>query len=91
MHVLSLRNCLCRNLSLNFLWFNPNNQWCYSNEPILLYEQSVFIEHNEQTHVENLEKDNRTTKSFGDDYMEYLIDDTPRTIEERFISPNADY
>ena len=27
-------------------------------------------------------KRKRTAKSFGDDYIVYLVDDTPRTIEE---------
>ena len=48
------------------------------------------IEHNE--HTLNPEEDNndaprkskrqRTIKSFGDDVIVYLMDDTPRTIEE---------
>jgi len=59
------------------------------------------IEHNEHTLVENPEEDNndaprkskrqRTVKSFGDDFIVYLIDDTPRTIEEAYSSPDADY
>jgi hypothetical protein len=59
------------------------------------------IEHNEHTLVENSEEDNndasrkskrqRTVKSFGDDFIVYLIDDTPRTIEEAYSSPDADY
>jgi hypothetical protein len=59
-----------------------------------------MIEHNEQTLVENLRGDNeiskkskrqRTTKSFGDDFIVYLVDDTPRTIEETYSSLDADY
>ena len=59
------------------------------------------IEHNEHTLVENPEEDNndaprkskrqRTVKSFGDDFIVYLMDDTPRTIEEAYSSPDADY
>ena len=59
------------------------------------------IEHNEHTLVENPEKDNndvprkskrqRTVKSFGDDFIVYLMDDTPRTIEDAYSSPDADY
>jgi hypothetical protein len=51
--------------------------------------------------VENPEEDNndaprkskrqRTAKSFGDDFIVYLIDDTPRTIEEAYSSRDADY
>nr|ABB47331.1 retrotransposon protein, putative, Ty1-copia subclass [Oryza sativa Japonica Group] len=50
---------------------------------------------------ENPEEDNivatrkskrqRTAKSFGDDYIVYLVDDTPRTIEEAYSSPDTDY
>jgi hypothetical protein len=29
-------------------------------------------------------------KSFGDDYIIYLVDDTPRIIEEAYSSPDAD-
>ena len=32
-----------------------------------------------------------TVKSFGDDFIVYLMDDTPRTIEEAYSSPDADY
>ena len=30
-------------------------------------------------------------KSFGDNFIMYLVDDTPRTIEETYSSPDADY
>jgi len=59
------------------------------------------IEHNEPTLVENSEEYNneaprkskwqRTSKSFGDDFIVYFVDDTPRTIEETYSSPDADY
>ena len=59
------------------------------------------IEHNEPTLVENPEEDNndtprkskrqRTVKSFGDDFIVYLMDDTPKTIEEAYSSPDANY
>jgi hypothetical protein len=32
----------------------------------------------------------RITKSFGDDFTIYLVDDTPKTIVEAFASPDAD-
>jgi hypothetical protein len=50
--------------------------------------------------VENLRGDNetsrkskrqRTTKSFGDDFIVYLVNDTPRTIDEEYSSLDADY
>ena len=49
------------------------------------------IEHNKPTLVENPEEDKRTVKSFGDDFIVYLMDDTPRTIEESYSSSDADY
>jgi predicted component of type VI protein secretion system len=59
-----------------------------------------MIEHNEQTLVENLWDDSetskmtkrqRTTKSIGDEFVVYLVDDTPRTNEEAYLSLDADY
>ena len=54
------------------------------------------IEHNEPTLVENPEDDNneasrkskrqRIAKSFGDDFIAYLVNNTPRTIEEAYFS-----
>jgi hypothetical protein len=32
----------------------------------------------------------RTTKSFGDDFTVYLVDDTHKTIVEAFASPDVD-
>jgi hypothetical protein len=32
----------------------------------------------------------RTTKSFGNDFTIYLVDDTPKTFVEAFASPDAD-
>ena len=59
------------------------------------------IEHNKPTLVENHEEDNndaprkskrqRTVKSFGDNFIVYLMDDTPRTIKEAYSSPDANY
>jgi hypothetical protein len=33
----------------------------------------------------------RITKSFGDDYIVYLVDDTPSTIEVAYSSPDAEF
>jgi hypothetical protein len=33
----------------------------------------------------------RIAKSFGDDNIVYLVDDTPSTIEEAYSSPDADF
>jgi hypothetical protein len=51
--------------------------------------------------LENLEEDNneapkrskrqRTAKSFGNDFIVYLVDDTPTSISEAYASPDADY
>nr|AAX96287.1 retrotransposon protein, putative, Ty1-copia sub-class [Oryza sativa Japonica Group]AAX96336.1 retrotransposon protein, putative, Ty1-copia sub-class [Oryza sativa Japonica Group]ABA92593.1 retrotransposon protein, putative, Ty1-copia subclass [Oryza sativa Japonica Group] len=72
-----------------------------SQETIMPHEHFAPIEHNDQTPEENPEEDNivdtrkskrqRVAKSFGDDYIVYLVDDTPRTIEETYSSPDADY
>jgi hypothetical protein len=67
-----------------------------NNEP---KEPAVLIEHNEQPHEENPEEDGnealrksktqRIAKSFADDFIVYLVDDTPRTIEEAYSSPDV--
>jgi hypothetical protein len=71
-----------------------------SHESIIFHEQFIPIEHSEEPHVHNPEEDNIvvtrkskrqwTTKSFDDDYIVYLMDDIPRTIEEAYSSPDAD-
>src|SRR3989337_828922 len=67
-----------------------------SEEFAVILEPTIAMEH-----VENpVEGDNgtpvrskrqRTAKSFGDDFIVYLVDDTPRTISEAYASPDADY
>ncbi|KAK1618488.1 hypothetical protein QYE76_024005 [Lolium multiflorum] len=52
-------------------------------------------------HLQDPEKDDneipkrskrqRTAKSFGDDFVVYLVDDTPTSISEAYASPDADY
>uniref|UniRef100_J3MK33 Reverse transcriptase Ty1/copia-type domain-containing protein n=1 Tax=Oryza brachyantha TaxID=4533 RepID=J3MK33_ORYBR len=66
-------------------------------EPILSAESFVLIEYNDQTHEEHNilatqnSKRQRITKSFGDDYIVYLVDATPRTMEETtFLSKELD-
>ena len=71
-----------------------------SHEPIISHEQFISKEHIEEPRVQNPEEDDivvtwkskrqRTAKSFDDDYIMYLVDDTPRTIEEAYSSPDAD-
>ena len=63
-------------------------------------EPSAFSDHAEQTlepiHEEidseapRRSKRQRTTKSFGDDFTIYLVDDTPRTISKAYASSDAD-
>nr|AAL86509.1 hypothetical protein [Oryza sativa Japonica Group]AAP52704.1 retrotransposon protein, putative, Ty1-copia subclass [Oryza sativa Japonica Group] len=72
-----------------------------SQEPILSPEHFAPIEHIDQTPEENLQEDDivatrkskrqRIAKSFEDDCIVYLVNDTPRTIEEAYSSPDADY
>ena len=72
----------------------------FSHEPIIPHEQFIPIENYEEPHMHNPEEDDivvtrkskrqRTAKSFGDDYIVYLVDDIPRTIEEAYSSPDAD-
>ena len=63
------------------------------------HENFTLIEQIEESYVQNPEEDDtivnrkskrqRTAKSFGDDYIVYLVDDTPTTIEEAYSSPDA--
>ena len=64
------------------------------------HENLTPIEQIEEPYMQNPEEDDtivtrkskrqRTAKSFGDDYIVYLVDDTPTTIEEAYSSPDAD-
>ena len=73
-----------------------------SHESILFPETHEPVTHADiETHVENPEEDDnkaprrskrqKTAKSFGDDFIVYLVDDTPKTIDETYSSPDADY
>jgi hypothetical protein len=55
--------------------------------------EPTFIEHPEEDNDEapRRSKRQRTEKSFGDDFIIYLVDDTPKTIAEAYSSPDADY
>jgi hypothetical protein len=71
-----------------------------SHESILLPETHESVIHTDvETHMESHEDNNivtrkskkrRTTKFFGEDYIIYLVDDTPKTIEEVYLSLDAD-
>jgi hypothetical protein len=72
------------------------------HEFIIPHEHENFtpIEQVEEPHMQNPKEDDtivtrkskrqRIAKSFGDDYIVYLVDDTPTTIEETYSSPDAD-
>jgi hypothetical protein len=70
----------------------------YSSE--IIPEHNTPIESFEQPHEIVLEEDDndapkrskrqRVEKSFGNDFIVYLVDDTPTTIAEAFASPDAD-
>jgi hypothetical protein len=53
----------------------------------------TFIEHPEEDNDEapRRSKRQRIEKSFGDDFIIYLVDDTPKTIAEAYSSHDADY
>ena len=72
-----------------------------SHESIFLPETHEPVIHADvETHEEIPEEDNdivtqkskrrRVAKSFGEDYIIYLVDDTPTTIAEAYSSLNAD-
>ena len=72
-----------------------------SHESIPFHEMNEPVIHADvETHEENLEEDNnivtwkskrrKTAKSFGEDYIIYLVDDTPKTIEEAYSSLDTD-
>ena len=72
------------------------------HEFIIPHEHKNFtpIEQIKEPYVQNPKEDDtivtrkskrqRTAKSFGDDYIVYLMDNTPTTIEEAYSSPDAD-
>jgi hypothetical protein len=66
------------------------------------HEHEMFtpVQQIEEPHEQNPEEDDivvtrkskrqRVAKSFGNDYIVYLVDDTPTTIEQTYSSPYAD-
>ena len=78
-----------------------NTRSTSSHESIPFHETNEPVTHADvKTHVENPEEDNnivtrkskrrRPAKFFGEDYIIYLMDDTPKTIEEAYSSLDAD-
>jgi hypothetical protein len=74
-----------------------------NHEFIISHEHDNLIpdEQIEETHVQNPPEENddvvtrkskrqRVAKSFGDDYIVYLVDNTPTTIEERHFPLHVD-
>ena len=59
-----------------------------SIEPII---DPVGIEEDNNIVAPRRSKRQRVEKSFGDDFIIYLIDDTPTTIAEAYASPDTDY
>src|SRR3954468_15582784 len=67
-----------------------------NQELVTISEPAISMEHFESRVEENNEvptrsKRRRTAKSFGDDFLVYLIDDTPSSISEAYASEDADY
>ena len=67
-----------------------------SQELIAIPESTISIEHIENPVEDNNEapirsKRQRIAKSFGDDFIVYLVDDTASTISEAYASLDADY
>jgi hypothetical protein len=72
-----------------------------NGEPMIPHEHFILVEHTKKSHIHNhVEEANvstrkskrpRIAKSFGDDYIVYLVDDTPSTIEEAYSPPDADF
>ncbi|KAK1678286.1 hypothetical protein QYE76_039134 [Lolium multiflorum] len=70
------------------------------NKNLIIPESSTSNEYFEQSHENVTEKDDneapkrskrrRIEKSFGDDLIVYLVDDTPTSIAEAYASPDAD-
>jgi hypothetical protein len=77
--------------------FPMREDYCSTSQRSLINDEPTnMIEHNEQNlwgDNENSKKSKRqrTAKSFGDDFIVYLVDDTPRTIEEAYSSLDVDY
>jgi hypothetical protein len=67
-----------------------------SQELFTIPEPTISIEHS-NNHVEDnneaptRSKRWRTEKTFGDDFIVYLVDDTPTSISEAYESQDADY
>ena len=75
---------------------NPEIPSSSNQEFAIFSEPTIPIEHSESPKEDDNEipkrsKRQRTAKSFGDDFIVYLVDDTPTSISEAYASPDADY
>jgi hypothetical protein len=78
---------------------SSSNQEMPSSSSLELFtipEPTISIEHSDNLVEDNNEaptrnKRQRTTKSFGDDFIVYLVDDTPTSISKAYASQDADY
>ncbi|KAK1616687.1 hypothetical protein QYE76_022204 [Lolium multiflorum] len=55
------------------------------------YERDYKDSDEDDNEAPTRSKRQRTAKSFGNDFIVYLVDDTPTTISEALASPDADY
>ena len=67
-----------------------------SQELFTIPEPTISIEHSDNPVEDNnraptRSKRRRTEKTFGDDFIVYLVDDTPTSISEAYASQDADY
>jgi hypothetical protein len=67
-----------------------------NQELVVILEHTTPIEHSESPMDNDNEthkrcKRQRTVESFCDDFIVYLVDDTPISILEAYASPNAGY
>jgi hypothetical protein len=60
----------------------------YSIESFEQPPEEVLEENDNEVPTRN--KRRRIAKSFGDDFIVYLVDDTPTSITEAYASPDAD-
>ena len=63
-----------------------------NNDKIVRFDQPLEGNNEkDDNEVTRKSKRQRTAKSFGDDFIVYLVDDTPKIIVEAYGSSNADY
>src|SRR4051812_12311688 len=67
-----------------------------SQELVRIPEPTIPVEHFENPMKDDNKipirsKRQRTANSFGDDFIVYLVDDTPTSISEAYASPDAAY